>query len=171
MKHHYIRLAVGLLASASLTPLALSQSDSARPEAKVRAEYKQLIEAENAHDLKAVATLVEDSPNSLFVAKAPVGWQGYWGKRDIMEHFGELYQHPFRIDPKYDEEKVVFLAAGVAETYVPVSITAVYGHFPQPTPFIMVLLWVDHAGSWKMVTDIPIPIPTTATTPSPSPSN
>lgn len=168
MRHYCIRIAVGILASVSLISLALPQSESARPEASVRAAYKQLIDAENAHDLKAVATLVEDSPNSLFVAKAPVGWQGYWGKRDIMDHFRELYQHPFQIDPKYDEEKVVFPVAGVAETYVPVSITAVYGHFPHPTPFIMVLLWVDRAGTWKMVSDIPIPIPTSATTPSPS---
>lgn len=168
MRDSYIRTAISILGLITLPLMARPQSGVSGEEAHVRAAYKQLIDAENVHDLKAVAALVEDSPNSLFVAKAPVGWQGYWGKRDIMEHFRELYQHPFRIDPVYEQEKVVFPSPGVAETYVPVSITAVYGHFPKPTPFIMVLLWVNHAGAWKMVSDIPIPIPASATTPSPS---
>ena len=168
MRHFCIRIVFGTLVLMLLVPSLLSQSRSTSEEARVRTAYRQLIDAENAHDLKAVAALVEDSPNSLFVAKAPVGWQGYWGKHDIIEHFRELYEHPFRIDPKYDEEKVVFPAEEVAETYAPVSITAVYGHFPQPTPFIMVILWVNAAGTWKMISDIPIPIPASATTPSPS---
>lgn len=168
MRHSWIHIAAGLLASVFLPSVTQAQTEYTSQEASVRAAFKQLIDAENAHDLKAVAPLVEDSSSSLFVAKAPLGWQGYWGKDSILRHLGELYSHPFRIDPKYEEEKIVFPAAGIAETYVPVSITAVYGHFPQPTPFIMVLLWIDHAGSWKMVTDIPIPIPASATTPSPS---
>ena len=48
-----------------------------RQKAQVRAAYKELIDAENAHDLKAVAPLVEDSPDALLVAKAPIGWRGY----------------------------------------------------------------------------------------------
>ncbi len=168
MRHLCIRIALVTLVLISLTPTVLPQSGFPVQEARVRTAYKQLIDAENAHDLKSVAALVADSPNALFVAKAPVGWQGYWGKHDIMEHFGELYGHSFRIDPRYEEEKVVFPAEGVAETYIPVSITAAYGHFPRPTPFIMVILWVNAAGTWKMVTDIPIPIPASATTPSPT---
>jgi hypothetical protein len=85
-----------------------------------------------------------------------------------MHHLHDLYQHSFRIDPDYTQEKVVFPAPGIAETYVPVSIIAVYGHFSQPSPFIMVLLWVSQKGTWKMATDIPIPIPPEANPPSPS---
>jgi len=57
----------------------------------------------------------------------------------------------------------VFLTADVAETYVNVRIKADYGGFTEPSPFVMVLVWVKSTGIWKMATDIPIPIPPTAT--------
>ena len=69
-------------------------------------------------------------------------------------------QGPFRIDPIYDEEKVVFLRPDIAETYAPVKITVAYGgQNPAPRPFIMVLLWIKTPEGWRMATDIPIPVP------------
>lgn len=162
------KVVLTFLVFVTFAPMASAQSGTERQKAQVRAAYKELIDAENAHNLKAVAPLVEDSPDALFVAKAPLGWQGYWGKRQIIQHLRDLYDRPFRIDPNYDEEKEVFPAEGVAETYVPVKITAVYGHFSEPSPFIMVVLWVKHGGAWRMISDIPIPIPPSAAAPSPS---
>jgi ketosteroid isomerase-like protein len=160
-------IAVALLIVCSAASNALSQATREGDTAAVRSAYKQLIDAENAHDLDAVAKLVADSQDTLFVAKAPVGWKGYWGKKDVMQHFHDLYQHPFRIDPDYASERIAFPAPGVGETYVPVNITAVYGNYPKPAPFIMVLLWITQNGSWKMVSDLPIPIPPQANQPSP----
>jgi len=71
-----------------------------------------------------------------------------------------MYQGVFRIDPTYEEERVVFLKPDVAETYAPVKITVAYaGQNPVPRPFIMVLLWIKTAKGWKMATNIPIPVP------------
>ena len=71
-----------------------------------------------------------------------------------------MYKEPFRIDPIYEEEKVVFLKDDIAETYAPVNITVAYGgQNPVPKPFIMVLLWIKTQQGWKMATDIPIPVP------------
>jgi ketosteroid isomerase-like protein len=155
-----IFIAVLLLCVAG--PRALSQATKDDKTSAVRSAYKQLIDAENAHDLDAVSKLVADSPDTLFVAKAPVGWKGYWGKDEVMQHLHDMYQYPFRIDPEYASEKIVFPAPGVAETYVPVNITAVYGNFSKPAPFIMVILWSNQDGSWKMISDFPIPIPSQA---------
>jgi hypothetical protein len=127
---------------------------------EIKRDYKNLIDAENRHDLGAVKGLVWNSPSTLFVAKAPVGWHGYWGIDDVMQHLHDMYQQPFRIDPVYEEERVVFLTPDVAETYAPVKITVAYGgQNPAPKAFIMVLLWIKTPGGWKMTTDIPIPIP------------
>lgn len=126
----------------------------------VKRIYKQLIDAENSHDLDAVRTLVWNSPSTLFVAKAPVGWHGYWGIDDVMQHLHDMYQQPFRIDPSYAEERVVFITPEIAETYAPVQITVAYGgQNPVPKPFVMVLLWIRTPDGWKMTTDIPIPVP------------
>ena len=129
-------------------------------EQELKRVYKKLIDEENRHDLVAVRKLVWDSPSTLFVAKAPVGWRGYWGIDDVMQHLHDMYQTPFRIDPDYNEEKVVFITPEVAETYAPVRITVAYGgQNPVPKPFVMVLVWIKTAQGWRMTTDIPIPVP------------
>ena len=129
-------------------------------EQDVKDIYKKLIDAENQHDLPAVREFVWNSPSTLFVAKAPVGWHGYWGIDDVMQHLQDMYQQPFRIDPIYEEEKVVFITPEIAETYAPVRITVAYGgQNPVPKPFVMVLLWIETSHGWKMTTDIPIPVP------------
>jgi ketosteroid isomerase-like protein len=127
---------------------------------EIRDIYKNLIDAENRHDLPAVRELVWNSPSTLFVAKAPVGWHGYWGIEDVMQHLHDMYQQPFRIAPIYEEERVVFLTPEIAETYVSVRISVAYGgQNPVPKPFVMVLVWIHTAQGWKMTTDIPIPVP------------
>jgi ketosteroid isomerase-like protein len=136
---------------------ATAQTDK---EQEIKRIFKQLIEAEDKHDLPAVRALVWDSPSALFVAKAPVGWHGYWGTDDILQHLHDMYQQPFRIDPIYEEEKVVFITPEIAETYAPVHITVAYGgQNPAPKPFVMVLLWIKTSQGWRMTTDIPIPVP------------
>jgi hypothetical protein len=154
-------LLLGVFATA-----AAAQDNCPTGDAALHTAYKDLIDAENRHDLSAVEKLVWNSQDTLFVAKAPVGWKGYWGKSDVMQHFHDLYQTHFRIDPDYVSEKVVHLTPDVAETYVPVNITAVYGGFPKPALFIMVLLWVRSDEGWKMATDIPIPVPPEAAKPA-----
>ena len=129
-------------------------------EQDVKDIYKKLIDAENRHDLPAVRELVWSSPSTLFVAKAPIGWHGYWGIDDVMQHLHDMYQQPFRIAPLYQEEKVVFITPDIAETYAPVEITVAYGgQNPVHKQFVMVLLWIKTSAGWRMTTDIPIPVP------------
>jgi hypothetical protein len=131
----------------------------------VRALYKQLIDAENRHDLAAVRPLVWMSPNALFVAQtatpAEGNWAGFWGTEVVLTHLGELYgAGPFRIDLDYERVKVVGIAPDVAETYAPVKITVAYaGQTPTPKPFLMILNWVRTPDGWRMATDIALPIP------------
>jgi hypothetical protein len=71
-----------------------------------------------------------------------------------------MYQQPFRIDPIYEEEKVVFITPEIAETYAPVRIAVAYGsQNPVPKPFVVVLIWIKTPKGWKMTTDIQIPVP------------
>ena len=122
----------------------------------VRALFKQLIDAENRHDLNAVRPLVWASPNALFVAKtatpAEGNWAGFWGKEVVLDHLSELYKAgPFHIDPDYERVKVVGIVPDVAETYAPVKITVAYGgQTPTPKPFLMILNWVRTPDGWRM---------------------
>lgn len=129
-----------------------------------RSIYKQLIDAENKHDPSAVRKPVWNSPSTLFVAKAPVGWHGYWGIDDVMQHLHDMYQQPFRIDPIYEEEKVAFITPENCGDYAPVRIIVAYGgQNPVLKPFVMVLIWIQTPQGWKMATDIPIPVPSDPT--------
>jgi SnoaL-like domain len=145
--------------SADADPLDQASRDG------VRTLFKQLIDAENRHDLSAVRPLVWVSPNALFVAKtatpAEGNWAGFWGTEVVLSHLGELYDAgPFHIEPDYDRVKVVGIAPDVAETYAPVNITVAYaGQTPTPKPFLMILNWVRTPEGWRMAADIALPIP------------
>ena len=108
---------------------------------EIKRAYTNLIDAENRHDLAAGKGMVWGSPSVLLVAKAPVGWRGYWGIDDVIQHLHDMYQQPFRIDPNYDEEKMALITPDVAQPYAPVKITVAYGgQNLAPKPFIIVLL-------------------------------
>jgi hypothetical protein len=156
-RYRLFTVAVFACVAFSCAGIATARTDN---EQEIKRIYKQLIDAENEHDLPSVRDLVWNSPSTLFVAKAPVGWHGYWGIDDVMQHLHDMYQQPFRIDPIYGEEKVVFITPEIAETYAPVRITVAYGgQNPVPKPFVMVLIWIQTPQGWKMATDIPIPVP------------
>jgi ketosteroid isomerase-like protein len=156
----------GIATTGLLIVAACLTNAQASTDLEIKRAYKNLIDAENRHDLAAVKGMVWDSPSALFVAKAPVGWHGYWGIDDVIQHLHDMYQQSFRIDPVYEEEKVVFITPDVAETYTPVKITVAYGgQDAAPKPFIMVLVWAKTPKGWKMTTDIPIPVP-----PDPAPA-
>jgi hypothetical protein len=144
-------------------PRAARLSEAASSE--IHGLYRELIDAENRHDIAAVRRFVWNSPNALFVAKtataAEGNWAGFWGTEVVLAHLDELYKAgPFRIDPDYAKEKVVALSVDVAETYVPVNITVAYaGQTPVPKPFLMILEWVRTPNGWRMATDIALPIP------------
>jgi hypothetical protein len=157
-----------LLATLAFVPAvagARNLSLDAVSESTIRELYQHLIEAENAHDIEKVRTLVWDSPSALFVAKtktaAEGNWAGFWGKEVVVQHIQDLFAGTFRIDPDYSKERISFLAPSVAETYVPVSISVGYaGQSGTPKPFLMIIEWVRlNSGVWRMATDIALPIP------------
>jgi hypothetical protein len=75
-------LVAALAVAQSAGSAGQDQSVEARP--GLRALYKQLIGAENRHDIAAVRPLVWNSPWTLFVAKTATpeegNWAGFWGK-------------------------------------------------------------------------------------------
>ncbi|MEJ1976968.1 MAG: hypothetical protein WDN49_13535 [Acetobacteraceae bacterium] len=137
---------------------------SATTDHELRTIYKQLIDAENAHDIAAVRRFIWVSPSALFVAKtktaAEGNWAGFWGTDVVVDHINDLFQGTFIMTPDYSREKVVQLSRDVVETYVPLQISVGYaGQSGTPRPFLMIVEWVRDHGAWKMATDIALPIP------------
>jgi hypothetical protein len=169
LKISILGASVGVIASlicfTSQPHAAESPRQLKTPEGEIRALYKQLIDAENAHDIATVRRIVWKSPSALFVAKtktpADGNWAGFWGADTVVDHIGELFQGTFVMTPDYGRERVVQLSRDVMQTYVPLDISVAYaGQSGTPKPFLMIVEWVKDHGEWRMATDIALPIPT-----------
>lgn len=159
---------IGGLASCGIA-LAAPQASTTQPLdadtiTQINRLYRELIEAENRHDLAAVRPMLWDSPSTLFVAKtatpAEGNWAGFWGVDVVMRHFADLYSGTFVMAPDYARVKTVGLSSDVALTYAPLNITVSYaGQAAVPKPFLMIVNWVRTDAGWKMATDVALPIP------------
>jgi hypothetical protein len=162
---HKQAIAAMLLAAGSFVG-ATAQADVRNGDTikEINSLYRALIDAENRHDLVAVRTMAWQSPDMLFVAKtatpAEGNWAGFWSTEVVLQHFHDLYQGVFVMQPDYSRVKTVSLTKDVAETYAPLSISVGYaGQTPVPKPFLMIVTWIRTTAGWKMATDIALPIP------------
>ena len=77
-------------------------------EDEVKALFARFVAAQNAHDLKEVGALLQDSAQFLWITRgAPI-----WGHEAALKRFEALYQGTWSLDPKMDELKVIELQPG-----------------------------------------------------------
>jgi uncharacterized protein (TIGR02246 family) len=137
-----------------LSTAGIVRADS---EDEVKAVFAKFVAAQNAHDLKEVGALLQDSAQFLWITRgSPV-----WGHDAAIKRFEALYQGTWSLDPKMDELKVVELQPGaVAQLYVPITfMIGPAGQTAQPTRFLMNQVLVKAGGSWKITSILPIPAP------------
>ena len=98
-----------------LSTAGIVRADS---EDEVKAVFAKFVAAQNAHDLKEVGALLQDSAQFLWITRgSPV-----WGHDAAIKRFESLYQGTWSLDPKMDELKVIELQPGaVAQLYVPIT--------------------------------------------------
>ena len=78
-------------------------------------ERGKFVVAQNAHDLKAVGEILQDSPQMFWITRGQV----YWGRDAALKRFGEYYQGTWALEPKTNEIKVVELSPDVAQLFAP----------------------------------------------------
>jgi uncharacterized protein (TIGR02246 family) len=140
----------------SLVLLTVAGTARAGSEDEVRALFTKFVAAQNAHDLKAVGELLQDSPQFLWITRGvPI-----WGRDTALKRFEVLYQGTWSLDPKIDELKVIELQPGVVQLYVPITfMISPAGQVAQPTRFLMNQVVVKTADGWKVSSILPIPAP------------
>jgi ketosteroid isomerase-like protein len=129
----------------------------AAPEDDVRAAFERFVAAQNAHDIKAVETLLLASPDFLWITRGtPV-----WGHEAALKRFAALYQGTWRLEPDSSGLKVMMIGEGIAQIYVPILFAiGAAGQPAQPTRFLMNLVLVKTPSSgWKVSSILPIPAP------------
>ena len=102
-------------------------------EDEAKALFAKFVAAQNAHDLKAVGELLQDSPQFLWITRGtPI-----WGRDAALKRFEALYQGTWSLDPKVDELRVIELQPGVVQLYVPITfMISPAGQTAQPTRFL-----------------------------------
>jgi len=141
-------LVVVVLVSASVV--------GAAPEDEVRAVIDRFVAAQNAHDLAAVAELLWDSPQFLWITRgAPI-----WGRQPALTRFEALYRGTWRLEPALSDLRVMLVADGVAQIYVPIMFTiGAPGQEGQNTRFLMNQVLLKTPTGWKVASILPIPAP------------
>jgi uncharacterized protein (TIGR02246 family) len=136
--------------------LTLAGSARAGSEDDVRALFTKFVAAQNAHDIKAVSELLQDSPNFLWITRgAPI-----WGRDAALKRFEALYQGTWSLDPKSDELRITELQPNVVQLYVPVTfMIGPAGQTAQPTRFLLNQVVVKTADGWKVASILPILAP------------
>src|SRR5438270_11341717 len=101
----------------------------------------------NAHDSKAVESLLLDSPHFLWITRGtPI-----WGHDAALKRFTGLYDGTWRLDPEPSGLKITMLADGVAQIYVPIIFTmGAAGQPPQQTRFLMNQVFVKTPDGWRV---------------------
>jgi ketosteroid isomerase-like protein len=134
----------------------VTNAASGTPEDEVRATFERFVAAQNAHDVKAVESLLLNSPDFLWITRGtPV-----WGPDPALKRFTALYEGTWRLDPEASSLKTTMLGNGAAQLYVPIMFTiGAAGQPAQPTRFLMNLILVKTPGGWKVSSILPIPAP------------
>ena len=139
-----------LLVSLLIKPAVAASED------EVRSTFDRFVAAQNAHDIKAVETLLLGSPHFLWVTRgAPI-----WGQDAALNRFASLYEGTWRLDPELTSLKVIIVGEGVAQVYVPILFTmGPAGQPPQQAKFLMNQVLVKTQSGWRVSSILPIPIP------------
>jgi ketosteroid isomerase-like protein len=149
------RAARPAIACAALLVISLMiKSAGAAPEDEVRATFDRFVAAQNAHDIKAVESLLLSSPDFLWITRGtPI-----WGADAASKRFAALYQGSWRLETEPSGLKVTMLGDGVAQVYVPILFTiGAPGQPPQQTKFLMNQVLVKTQNGWRVSSILPIP--------------
>jgi hypothetical protein len=136
--------------------LMITSATAGTPEDEVRAIFDRFVAAQNAHDIRAVESLLLGSPDFLWITRGTA----VWGQEAATKRFAVLYEGAWRLEPEAANLKITFRGTGVAQIYVPIMFTiGAPGQPPQQTRFLMNQVLVNTPNGWKVATILPIPAP------------
>ena len=151
------RISQRLVAFAALLLISLvTNAGAAAPDDEARVTFERFVAAQNAHDVKAVESLLLNSPDFLWITRGtPV-----WGSEPALKRFAALYEGTWRLDPEASSLKIMMLGDSAAQIYVPIMFTiGTAGQAAQPTRFLMNLVLIKTPGGWRVSSILPIPAP------------
>ena len=125
-------------------------------EEDVRAMFDKFVAAQNAHDIKAVSALLQDSPEFLWVFRG----SAILGREAALKQFEENYKGTWSLEPAVAEIKVTRLSPDLVRVYAPTTfMVGPAGQQAQPRRFLLNQIWLKTDAGWQVSTIIPVPLP------------
>lgn len=145
-----------LLKTFLVSLLLAAGSAAASTEAEVRSTFERFVQAQNAHDAKALEALLADSPQFLWITRGMT----IWGREAALQRFSKLYEGTWKLEPDFGALRVVALGTDVAELHVPVVFTTgAAGQPPQTVRMFLNQVLVKSGGYWRVMSIFPVPAP------------
>lgn len=143
-----------MVCAALMLVLLMIEPVIAAPEDEVRTTFDRFVAAQNAHDIKAVETLLLRSPDFLWITRGtPI-----WGQDAALKRFATLYEGTWRLEPELSGLKVIMIGDAAAQVYAPIMFTiGAAGQPPQQTKFLLNQMLVKTPDGWKVSSILPIP--------------
>ena len=123
---------------------------------EVRSALERFVAAQNAHDIKALESLLLNSPDFLWITLGtPV-----WGFDAALKRFSALYEGTWRLDAEASSLRITMLGDRAVQIYVPITFTiGVPGQPAESTRFLMNQVLVKTPDGWKVSSILPIAAP------------
>lgn len=152
-----LRISRRMAACAALLLIALvTKAAFAAPQDEVRTTFERFVAAQNAHDIKAVESLLLNSSDFLWITRGtPV-----WGSDAALKRFSTLYEGTWRLEPEASNLRIMMHGDQAAQVYIPIMFTiGAPGQSAQATRFLMNLVLVKTPSGWRVSSILPIPAP------------
>jgi len=129
---------------------------AAAVEEEVRATFERFVQAQNAHDTRALEGLLADSPQFLWTTRGTT----VWGRDAALMRFAKLHEGTWRLDPELGSLRVISLGDNVAQLHVPVTFTTgAAGQATQSTRMFLNQVLIKAGGHWRVMSIFPVPAP------------
>jgi hypothetical protein len=151
----FVLIAVSLALAIQLT----SSAARAGTEDEVWTLFEKFIAAQNAHDLKAVGEIVEDSPQFVWITRnAQTGIFGpVWGREAALKRWEQYYQGTWKLEPKPGEVKFMNYRQTSCRWLRPrISAIAPAGQAAQPHLFMLNQIYVKTTAGWRLASIFPV---------------
>ncbi|MBB4063392.1 YybH family protein [Gellertiella hungarica] len=127
----------------------------AGPADDVAATATAFFNAQNAHDLETVSSIMANSEDFLLVRGPAL----VWGHDAVVKQYAELYKGVWAVKTDGKPPKVVMFNDTAAETFVPVTFT-VGPREGETKEFALNVtqIWVRNGGNWQIQSILATPV-------------
>jgi len=122
----------------------------------IRATFERFVAAQNAHDTKAVAGMLKEGDDFLWITRGtPI-----WGHDAAMKRFEATYQGTWSLNPVMADFRFISLGHDAAQLFVPVIFQiGPPGQPAQTMKFFINLTLVKVGSQWRVASILPVPAP------------